>query len=95
MERLIISIVVMAALALPAQAECYLDYKAKQDDPLRLHYGVAQISDAVCENKKAARAEMEPRLAVDGWTLIKIMGFFGPDGLNERKASAGDYFLRY
>jgi hypothetical protein len=95
MVRLIMSIGLLALLALPARAECYLDYKAKRDDPLRLHYGVAQVSDAVCEDNGAARAELEPRLALDGWQLIKILGFFGPGGLDGRKESAGENFLRY
>lgn len=82
-------------LAAPAQAECYVDYKAKQDDPLRLAYGVSQISDAACQDKKLAKAELAPRLAADGWTLMKILSSFGPEGLSERKASAGEFFLRY
>jgi hypothetical protein len=82
-------------LALPAQAECYVDYKAKQDDPLRLAYGVSQVSDAVCGKPKQAKAELAPRLAADGWTLLKILSSFGPEGLSERKESAGDFYLRY
>lgn len=81
-------------IASPAGAECYADYKAKQDDPLRLQYGVAQVSDAAC-SKAAARAELEPKLAADGWTLVKVLSTFGPEGLAERKASAGEYYLRY
>ncbi len=84
-----------ALLALPAQAECYVDYKAKQGDPPRFAYGVAQVSDGACGNKGAERGELEPRLASDGWTLLKIVSTFGPEGLDERKASAGDFFLRY
>lgn len=80
------------ALTLPASADCFADYKAKQDNPLRLHYGVAQVS--ACD-KKGARAELEPRLAAAGWTLLKVLSVFGPEGLEERKDSAGDYFLRY
>lgn len=95
MTRLITTATLLALLALPASAECYADYKAKQDGPLRLHYGVAQVSDSLCGDKKAARAELEPRLAAGGWTLMKILGFFGPEGLDERKESAGDYFLRF
>jgi len=82
-------------MALPAQADCYVDYKAKQDDPLRLAYGVSQVSDAACGKPKRAQGELEPRLAADGWTLLKILSSFGPEGLNERKASAGDFYLRY
>lgn len=79
-------------LALPVHAECYADYKAKQDDPLRLHYGVAQVSEC---DKAAAKAELAPRLEAAGWVLLNVLGVFGPEGLEERKASAADYFLRY
>lgn len=82
-------------LATAARAECYVDYKAKQDDPLRLAYGVSQVSDEACGNPKQAKAELAPRLAADGWTLMKIVSSFGPEGLAERKASAGEFFLRY
>lgn len=75
-----------------AQAECYADYKAKQDDPLRLHYGVAQVSDC---NKKAAKAELAPRLRASGWKLLSVISTFGPEGLSERQSSAGEYFLRF
>ena len=99
MPRLALKLLLMpalvAVLALPAQAECYVDYKAKQDDPLRLAYGVSQVSDDVCGKPKQAKAELAPRLAADGWTLLKILSSFGPEGLNERKASAGDFYLRY
>lgn len=88
----------LASLALltatPAAAECYADYKAKKDDPLQLHYGVAQVSDANC-NKGAAQAELKPRLASEGWVILNVLSTFGPEGLAERKGSAGAYFLRY
>jgi hypothetical protein len=86
------ALVLLAASA--AQAECYADYKAKQDNPLRLSYGVAQVSDANC-SPSAAEAELAPRLDAGGWTLLNVLSTFGPEGLEERKASAGDYYLRY
>lgn len=86
---------VLALLALPAQADCFVDYKAKQDNPLQLAYGVSQVSDAVCGDRGGEEAELAPRLAADGWTLLKVLSSFGPEGLDERKASAGDFFLRY
>ncbi len=82
------------ALAGPVAAECYADYKAKRDEPLKLHYGVAQVSDGNC-SPGAAEGELAPRLARDGWTLLNVLSTFGPEGLEERKASAGDFFLRY
>lgn len=81
-------------LALPAQAGCFADYKAKQDNPLRLHYGVVELPDDSCAKGPAAKA-IAPRIAVDGWTLLNVLSIFGPEGLSERKESAGAYFLRY
>jgi hypothetical protein len=92
MKRLALTVALLAGLALPAQAECYADYKAKQDAPLRLHYGVAQVSSC---DRGGAEAELAPRLAADGWTLLNVLSTFGPEGLEERKDSAGAYFLRY
>lgn len=83
------------ALALPAQAACYADYKAKQDSPLRLAYGVSELSGPGCAGADAAAAELAPRLAAAGWTLLTILSIFGPEGLEERKASAGEFFLRF
>lgn len=94
MRRTILAALLSLVLAVPAGAECYADYKAKKDDPLQLHYGVAQVSDGNC-SPGAAAGELAPRLAAGGWTLLNVLSTFGPDGLDERKASAGDYFLRY
>lgn len=96
MTRLFLAAVALALFAGQASAECYADYKAKQDDPLRLHYGVAQVSDAACAGGPgAAEAELAGRLASGGWTLLNVLSVFGPEGLGERKASAGEYFLRF
>ena len=76
-----------------ASAGCYADYKAKQDDPLKLHYGVAELSGDC--SVKAAQAELAPRVATEGWTLLTVLSVFGDEGLQERKESAGRYFLRY
>jgi len=94
MMRQVLTTALLVLLASPAAAECYADYKAKQDSPLRLHYGVAQVSDAAC-SPSAAEGELAPRLAGDGWTLLNVLSTFGPEGLEERKASAGDFYLRY
>ena len=92
MLRLPLATAALLLLTLPAGAECYADYKAKQDNPLRLQYGVAQVS--ACDRKGAA-AELRPRLEQAGWTLLNVLSVFGPEGLDERKASAGEYFLRF
>ena len=92
MKRLILSLF-LAAAASGAHAACYADYKAKQDDPLKLHYGVAEVAGACTPAN--ARVELGPRVAVDGWTLLNIVSVFDDAGLAERKESAGSYFLRY
>jgi len=80
-------------MASTAHAACYADYKAKQDSPLRLHYGVAEVEGECI--KRNARRQLEDRLNAEGWTLLRVMGVFDDTGLEERKDSAGEYFLRY
>jgi hypothetical protein len=94
MKTLITACLLALALTGAAQAECYADYKAKKESPLQLHYGVAQVSDGNCD-RGGAEGELAPRLAADGWTLLNVLATFGPEGLEERKASAGEFFLRY
>ena len=81
------------ALASPGHtADCYADYKAKQDKPLRLHYGVAEVSQC---SKQAAQSELSARLAAQGWTLLNVVSVFDESGLAKRKDSAGPNYLRY
>jgi len=84
-----------AILATPAHALCYADFKAKQDDPLRLMYGVIELQDPACTRPKLAERTIQDRIAIEGWTLLNVLAIFGPEGLAERKDSAGPYFLRY
>lgn len=89
----------IAALALvvtasAAQAACYADYKAKRDDPLRLHYGVMEVPDRACNPSDAARV-IDRRLNDAGWQLLNVLSVFGPEGLEEKRANAGDFFLRF
>lgn len=85
-------LILSLTLASPAAAACFADYKAKQDNPLRLAYGVAEVSS--CDAGGAA-AELGPRLAAAGWTLLNVVSVFGPEGLEERQGRAGDHFLSY
>lgn len=91
---LIVGLVGVFGLVPPVHAAgCYADYKAKQDNPLRLHYGVAQINGACSQG--AAQSELAARLASKGWILLNVMSVFGDEGLAERKDSAGSNFLRF
>lgn len=88
-----LALAALLALALPAGAACFADYKAKQDNPLRLHYGVAQISGPC--TRAAAQAQLAQRLRAQGWTLLNVVSVFGPEGLAQRRGSAGSNFLRF
>jgi hypothetical protein len=85
----------MLAAASPAAAQCFADYKAKRDNPLQLHYGVVELPEAACGSTSAASSEIARRIGRDGWTLLNVVSIFGQDGLEERRANAGEYFLRY
>lgn len=96
MKRMLLPCAVAATMALttPGAAQsCYADYKAKQDNPLKLHYGVAELSGGCA--KGAAQTELAPRLKSKGWTLLNVVSVFGPDGLEQRKTNAGAFFLRF
>lgn len=84
---------IISALALPAQAACYADYKARRDNPLELHYGVAQIAEPC--TRANAQAQLTGRLQRDGWRLLNVLQVFDDSGLNSRRGAAGQYFLRY
>ena len=94
--RIILATGLVSVLAASAAgAACYADYKAKRDNPLRLLYGVIELPDAACASKEAARPEIARRIAPAGWTLLNVLAIFGPEGLENRKESAGEFFLRY
>ncbi len=64
----------LMATPLAAQAACLVEYKAKQDDPLRLSVGTIEV--ASCEPAQA-EAEARAALAQQGWTLLKILSIKG------------------
>ncbi|TDL81583.1 hypothetical protein E2L08_05555 [Palleronia sediminis] len=93
MRRRLTTMAVALALVAPmAQAACFVDYKAKRDDPLRLHYGVMRLAEAECDQPERAVAA---RIAVDGWQLLAIEGQFDRRGAETRKEDAGAFYLRY
>lgn len=93
MKHISFSLVLLVLTATAVQADCYADYKAKQDAPLRLHYGVAEVLGDC--SVSSAQSQIADRLAGDGWQLLNVLGVFDDAGLDERKDSAGEYFLRY
>lgn len=87
-------VVCLSVMAVPASAEqCFADYKAKKDSPLRLHYGVVELYQGC--SKKSARTEITGRISQDGWTLLNVLSIFDASGLAGKDSSAGQFYLRY
>ena len=84
----------LAAVAAPASAACYADYRAQRDNPFGLHYGVIEIPDNAC-SAGAAAPVIARRIASDGWQLLQVISVFDDSGLDARRSDAGDYFLRF
>lgn len=80
-----------------AQDACYVDYKAKQSGSgaLQLHYGVMRLKGPACSNSGLLEKRVSKRIAVDNWILLRVLSQFEKSGLNQRRANAGQYFLRY
>ena len=89
----VIGFIILTATA--AQGACYADYKAKQDGPLKLHYGVAKISDGACPSNSRVQATLKKRLAAGGWSLLSVQSTFDESQLDRRRGNAGQFFLRY
>lgn len=96
MHRLSRSLIFAIALIGPTalQAACFASYKAKRDDPLKLHFGVAEIAGDDC-SVAGANEELGPRLKKDGWKLLSIVEIVPQEKLEEVQERAGQYFLRY
>jgi hypothetical protein len=84
----------LAVLTGPLHAACYADYRARMDNPLRLHYGVIEVPENAC-SVGAAASVVASRLASQGWTLVNVSSVFDESGLASRRADAGEFYLRF
>ena len=94
MKTFLMALTAALFLALPAAAQCYADFRVR-DGGWDIRFGVSQVPDAACGDISAARRHIEPRVERDGWILLDVLSTFGPEGLQTRRANAGDLFLRY
>ena len=92
---LLIVTLALSGAAGSAQAACYADYKAKRDDPLKLHYGVMHIDTNPCAMSDSVRKTVARRLNKAGWQLLQVQSVFDDSGLEKRKSDAGKFFLRF
>jgi len=93
MKHLLLTIALILGAG-SAQAACFAHYKAKQDDPLQLHYGILQISDDAC-TPRAATAIVTKRLLPNGWSLLNIVKTTQATPTAQEQSNAGEYFLRF
>ncbi len=89
MKTFILSALFTLTLGASAQAQCFADYKAKQDNPLRLQYGIVELPATACGSVTAARAYAAPVIARSGWTLLQIESIFERSQFRARSANAG------
>lgn len=93
-KAVLLSLLAILMLALPASAQCYADFRVR-DGNWDIRFGVSQVPNAACGDTSAARRHIEPRVQRDGWILLDVLSTFGREGLEARRANAGDLFLRY
>ncbi len=92
---LLTAFLMAAAFAAPADAACYADYKAKQENPLKLHNGVVQVDISPCAMSNNVTSQVQRKLQSAGWQLLQVQSVFDDSGLARRKQDAGQFFLRF
>jgi len=91
MKQMLLTLVLLSA-ASAVRADCFVEYKAKMDNPLRLHYGILALPGGCPgDPSDATRA----RLASAGWTLLTVLGASPEQPDAQKEANAGVHFLRY
>ena len=92
MKWIIITLAIF--LTQSAQAACYADYKAKQENPLKLHYGIMKFDSVEC-TASIVQKKVALRLLPHGWTLLNLLTVSRKLPTAQRKENAGENFLRY
>ena len=96
MKYVVANIVFLVAVAIASQAsaQCYADYKAKQDKPLRLQYGLIELPASACGSTAAAERHAAPVIERSGWTFLLIDSILTEAEFNARKDDASAVHLR-
>lgn len=99
-KKILAATAMLTVLGLPgiadAQEACFVDYKAKKaGSSLQLHYGVMRLQGAACNKPLLLEKRVKTRIAKDNWVLLRVLSQFDRNGANQRRANAGQYFLRY
>jgi hypothetical protein len=73
--------------------QCFVLYKAKKNNPLKLHLGLMQINET-CTMKDIG-TKINNRLNSNGWTLLQIVKANENVKIEKMKRDLGEYFLKY
>lgn len=89
MKHALFALILLLVAPAMAQAQCYADFKAKQDNPLRLQYGIIELPASACGSRAAAARYAAPIITRSGWTLLQIESIFDASSFAARSANAG------
>ena len=92
-RSLVIPLLILTLAALPgaAAADCFIHYKAKRDNPLRLHYGIVQVSGS-CPGSPAGA--VSSRISSAGWSLLNVTKVTQSPPTASEISSAGSHYYR-
>ncbi len=91
---LILALAATLAMALPASAACYAEYRASRQNPVQLAYGIAEIRGGAC-NAQAAAQYLQARLAQSGWTLQNVLSTVTSNSAPANSGYTGGHYLSY
>lgn len=94
MKHILLSSALILSMASGAQAACFAHYKAKQENPLKLAYGIMSVGDAQC-SATAAKATVKNRLLQNGWVLLNIVRVTTKAPTTSEERNAGAHYLRF
>ncbi len=72
---------------------CFILYKAKKDNPLRLHVGIMEIERQCVDTDIEVLSQQ--RLKPDGWSLLQIVNRLQKIDTKKLESDLGEYFLKY
>ncbi|WP_127106179.1 hypothetical protein [Pararhodobacter zhoushanensis] len=94
LKHLILAAGATLVMALPASAACYAEYRAQQQNPVQLAFGVAEIRGGSCDAQSAA-TYLRSALARSGWTLSNIVSTVSSNSAPGNSGYTNGHYLRF
>lgn len=93
-RTLILTLATFTALAAPAHAACYAEYRAQRQNPVQLAFGVAEIRGGYCDASTAA-TYLRNALGRSGWTLSNIVSTVNRNSAPGNSGYTNGHYLRF